>query len=275
MPSRAEMSGAATVYARELGWTDIEAIEMDGPGGKVMFLLNAPGASEQVVEAPLSKLRKALKDLGGPEIYSETEEYDLPAEESVAAGEEDQETVEAVAEGLGVTEDEARNQLAYVENDSTWVDEATEPQYDEEWAERDDYGAPTVKELHRALEGVGDTGPDGIPRPEQLIPEEEDLMPGGKIVARRGEEVMQFGFAVRPQVKAALEERGWSFTHIVAAARGDSTVAIEPSGRVTIQNVNGRLFKSAGGLLHVEKAGRSFVAKSVSVDYARAGWHIS
>jgi len=315
------------------------------------MMLSAPGASEQMVDVPLALLRKALKELGGPENYSETEEYDyvvemeetaeaVAEEECVAAGEEDQATVDAVAAGLSLTEDEARNQLAYVENDATWVEEAAsvldpanfsraerlvttlmrrfglteaqarkqlshvenepawlaedstdptllpdpEPEedeateehvavaydglYDEGWAERDDYG-PSLKKLHRALVGAGDTGPDGIPRPEQLIPaEEEVMMPGGLITARKeGEADMKFGYRVNAEVKKALEGAGYTFTH--------TDVAIEASGKVTIQNVNGRLVRSAGGLLTVSKGNRSFKAKSVSVEYAKAGWHIS
>lgn len=272
---RSDLIATAEAYAAELGW---QIVEVEDTGMTVTMLLSAPGASEQMVDAPLSRLRKALKELGGPEDYSEIEEYDLDEPETVAAGEEEHEQETVYVEQAETQEEfdaalkEARLDQA---TDPTILPDP-EPEYDTEWADRCEQG-PSLKELHRALEGAGDIGPDGIPRPEQLVPaptEEEDLMPGGKIVARRGEEVMRFGFAIRPQVKAALEASGWSFTHVVAAARGDKAVAIERSGRVTIQNVNGRLVRSAGGLLTVSKGDRSFQAKSVSVDYAKAGWLI-
>lgn len=285
MPSREAMVATATEYAVSLGW---QVTEVEDTGLTVVVLLTAPGASEQMVDAPLSKLRKALKDLGGPEDQDGAiEEYDLP--ENVEAGEEECEPETVYVEQAETQEEldaalrEARMDQAtdFPDPEAEWdaateEEQATEP-YDPEWAERDLYG-PSLKELHRALEGDGDTGPDGIPRPEQLLPaaEEETMQPGGLITAKKeGEKDMRFGYRINAGVKKALELDGWTVTHLARVARGDSTVAIERSGRVTIQNVNGRLLKSAGGMLTVSKGDRSFQAKSVSVDYAKAGWLIS
>ena len=85
--NRQRLLDSATEHARKLGWTDVEVLD---EGKSVMALLNAAGATEQMVEARLSKLRKELSDLGGPGLYPETVEYDT---------EEEAEAYRAVSDG--------------------------------------------------------------------------------------------------------------------------------------------------------------------------------
>jgi len=76
--TREEMCLALKARALELGWS--EAVVEDD-GANITVLVSAPGAAEQITDpAPLSRARKELSDLGGPEDYPATEEYDLPPE---------------------------------------------------------------------------------------------------------------------------------------------------------------------------------------------------
>jgi hypothetical protein len=73
--SRESLVTAVVGTAKNLGW---ETVEADDAGSTVTLLLSAPGATEQLLEGPLHSLPKQLKDLGGPENYPATEEYEVP-----------------------------------------------------------------------------------------------------------------------------------------------------------------------------------------------------
>jgi len=71
---RERMIDAAIRAANDLGWV---TAEVEDRGFTVILLLGAPGAAPQIVEAKqLSRLRKAVTNLGGPELYPAIEEYE-------------------------------------------------------------------------------------------------------------------------------------------------------------------------------------------------------
>jgi hypothetical protein len=82
--TRDKLIETAENYARKLGWTDIVT---EDNGATVEILMSAPGATEQIARASLAKLRKAIDEVGGPELYATVEEYDLEAAEYAAASE--------------------------------------------------------------------------------------------------------------------------------------------------------------------------------------------
>lgn len=71
--NRDQLISGAEGIARSLGWTGFEAMDN---GSAVMVLLSASGSTEQVAEASLAKLGKAIKDVGPARNYPATEEYD-------------------------------------------------------------------------------------------------------------------------------------------------------------------------------------------------------
>lgn len=144
MSSREELFATLQAQAVELGWQIMEPYDGEG---QVEMLLVAPGACEQVIAGTMLQARKQLNELGGPGLYPAVEEYDLPAEEQTTVvgqmvqaqieAEEilhnelldiedklvENETVQAVAEAMGITTEDAADHLAYEENDPEWAKE--------------------------------------------------------------------------------------------------------------------------------------------------------
>lgn len=278
------MIASAESYAQELGWTDIEA---EDTGAEVTMLLSAPGACEQMVTAPLSKIRMALKDWGGPELYPATDTYDLPEEEeNVEAGEAEYDFEEAelepapeeetvyveqaeTQEELDAALEEARMEPRPAE-DSSVVTPAGEMHNHREELE------PTLKDLYESAQGGISQDRGGVPNAEDYLEpavpaEEELLMPGGKIVARRGDEVMRFGFAIQAGVKSALEADGWVVTHLV---KKEAAVAITEKGAY-VDAGEGRQAKADGAPFTISKGNKSFVAQTAQVEmWLEAGWTV-
>lgn len=88
MPSRKDMIATAVRVAKDMGW-DVESEDL---GSDVCLLLSAPGASEQMVTAPLPKLVRAMREVGQPTNYPVLEEdyasHEDPADAGDPSGEE-------------------------------------------------------------------------------------------------------------------------------------------------------------------------------------------
>lgn len=151
--TREQMIETAKAMARAMGW---ESIAEDA-GGIVTMLLSSEGASDQMVMGPLSRLRRELSFLGGPENYPALEEYDLP---EPALVEQDGSWTEE-AEQLAPSK---KGELPAGPDGEDEPDSGPSP---EEAKEAEMYGY-SMKDVHRSLTGqVSDQDRGGIPRPEQ------------------------------------------------------------------------------------------------------------
>ena len=77
--SREKVIEYTVAVLRKAGWSQIE---VEDRGRKIFVVVGTEGSSEQYIEEPMSKLLRAAYALGGPELYSIIEEYDVePTEE--------------------------------------------------------------------------------------------------------------------------------------------------------------------------------------------------
>lgn len=157
---RKQLCEALTAHATELGWVDVTLTD---DLSEVTLLLGAPGATEQIVSALLSKIRRELTDLGGPEDYPAIEEYDV----------------------AGVGPRNQRDQVPPAEAaDLAAMDEDSEPAWDaakleakipgpvEDYSKGHGYLPARVSPKEAVTSGdLQDRG--GVPHPQQIYPAEE------------------------------------------------------------------------------------------------------
>lgn len=181
--TREQMTQALEARARELGW---ETILVEDDGAQLQILVGAQGATEQIVGGSFAECRKELSVLGGPLDYPATEEYDLEQpqvaqEEAVneAAGPEmvpetPKENTEMCIKKLREKLFGKTKEYSLLGKPSEFLGPDIGPSEDVSNA-----GKPVATQLTEASGGLspkeiwqaqqGDTGPDGVPRPEQLV----------------------------------------------------------------------------------------------------------
>lgn len=93
--TRNDMISTLVARLNELGWT---AVEVEDTDSEVTMIVGAEGATPQMATASLSALAGMLNDLGSPDQYPATEEYDLaPEVDSPVVA-----PIEDISEGHGV-----------------------------------------------------------------------------------------------------------------------------------------------------------------------------